>query len=102
MFIIPRLKSLLRLTMIDKDDAYIDAYINADTGADIAGAGSGAGAGPGADFNFVCSTNRGSMCVLTELILRYYDAVPPPLMEAQSPRWYLRPCEMQLLKRALA
>ena len=85
MFIIPRLKSLLRLTMVDKDDTYIDAYIDADTGAD-----------------FVCSTNRGSLCVLTELLLRYYDAVPPPGMEALSPRWYLRPCEMQLLKRTIA
>ena len=85
MFVVPRLKQLLRLTMPDKDDAYIEAYVNADTGD-----------------GFVCSTNRGSLCVLTEMILRYYDAMPPPIMEAQSPRWYLRPCEMQLLKRVIA
>ena len=104
MFIIPRLKSLLRLIMVDKDDAYIDAYINAEaeTDVNVAGAGADGVAGVAGGTDFACSTNRGSMCVLTELILRYYDAVPPPLMDAQSPRWYLRPCEMQLLKRVIA
>ena len=100
MFIIPRLKSLLKLMMVDKDDAYIEAYINADTAADIA-AGADHRADPG-DGGFICSTNRGSMCVLTELILRYYDAAPPPIMVELSPRWFLRPCEIQLLKRTIA
>jgi hypothetical protein len=102
MFIIPRLRTLLRL-MMDKDDAYIDAYINADTVAAIANVGHAAvgDVRDVRDGEFICSTNRGSLCVLTELILRYYDAVPPPILEALSPRWYLRPCEMQLLKRTI-
>ena len=70
-FIIPRLRSLLQLHLKLKTESELDAYISQ------------------------YSDKKWSLCVLTELLLRYYDAISP----IDGMRWMLRPCEMQLFNK---